>query len=139
LTFYLGGPPPPECTLKLQQGFNSHIEILDSVGNKLIYSTLYTSYHLPLSPYISIKMESAADKQKRLIQQEIAKLSGKLVVSLYWTRGQKLINQEQSPDTDKADHHAPHPTQHQDLIHMHQEVIPEAEEGVGEEVDTHWI
>lgn len=84
-------------------------------------------------------MESAADKQKRLIQQEIAKLSGKLAAPPYWTRGQKLINQEQSPDTDKADHHAPHPTQQQDPTHMHQEVLPEEEEGVGEEVDTHWI
>jgi hypothetical protein len=84
-------------------------------------------------------MESAADKQKRLIQQEIAKLSGKLVVPPYWTRGQKLINQEQSPDTDKADHHDPHPTQQQDLIHMHQEVLLEVEAEEGGEVDTHWI
>jgi len=35
---------------------------------------------LPL--LLSISMESAADKQKRLIQQEIAKLSGKLTVPL---------------------------------------------------------
>ena len=84
-------------------------------------------------------MESAADKQKRLIQQEIAKLSGKLVVPLYWTRGQKLINQEQYPDTEKADHHAPHPTQQQDPTHMHQEVLPEEEEGGEGEVGTHWI
>jgi hypothetical protein len=84
-------------------------------------------------------MESAADKQKRLIQQEIAKLSGKLPRSFQWRGHQQLINQEQSLDTDKADHHAPHPTQQQDLIHMHPEVLPEEEGGGEEEVDTHWI
>jgi hypothetical protein len=40
--------------------------------------------------------ESAAEKQKRLIQQEIAKLSGKL--TSYDLKKQQLINQGPSPD-----------------------------------------
>jgi DNA topoisomerase IA len=105
----------------------------------ILVDLLYFTHITILRPSSISIMESAADKQKRLIQQEIAKLSGKLAAPPYWTRGQKLINQEQSLDTDKADHHAHHPTQQQDPTHMHQEVLPEEEEGVGEEVDTHWI
>jgi hypothetical protein len=86
-------------------------------------------------------MESAADKQKRLIQQEIAKLSGKLARTRLNRRLQKLINQAPSPDMDIPAHHARHPTQQLGVIHTHQEELLQEVEDVGgeEEGDTHWI
>jgi hypothetical protein len=84
-------------------------------------------------------MESATEKQKRLIQAEIAKLSGKLETVLA-TRINSLPSQVRYPDME--DHHDhPHTPLTNDRIHMllgarHQEVEVVEEE---EEDHTRWI
>ena len=86
-------------------------------------------------------VETAADKQKRLIQQEIAKLSGKLIAACRPTS--IADQQEQSLDTDMEDRPGQQLTQHlRETIHTLREVRLEEEESLVEEEEadhTHWI
>jgi hypothetical protein len=78
--------------------------------------------------------ESAAEKQKRLMQQEIAKLSGKL--TSYDLKKQQLINQGPSPDmVDLQDQLRTPPLNDHTRTHMHQEAH-QSEEEVGEEEEA---
>jgi hypothetical protein len=83
--------------------------------------------------------ETAADKQKRLIQQEIAKLSGMLEFPL--CRVSKADQQAQFLDME--DHPVQPPTPHlREITHTQHEVHLEEEVSHAEEeevVHTHWI